>query len=179
VEKMSQGHPLTDADRWGWLQRISEVSLETASLPTSPPEELADDTIHPPGCVTTCSALKKAYRDLLRDQLSRPGLAVLDFVFLTASEEVLLQRIQERQDHYMKSNMVHSQVVTAEVPRTEGNDDGDEEKELEPDCQVIWTDDLTPDEVVDKAIVVVRDMMINDVNAPTEDGDEGGIDVGT
>ncbi|KAF3938047.1 hypothetical protein ABW19_dt0201991 [Dactylella cylindrospora] len=162
---MSQGYPLTDEDRWDWLQRICETSLAAASPPTDPPEELGGREPLPPGCITTCSALKKAYRDLLRDHLSRPGVAVLNIVFLTASEEVLLQRIEERKNHYMKSNMVRSQIVTAEVPRM-GNDDGgneEDEREVEADCKVIWTDELTPDEVADRSIEVVREMMVNDI----------------
>ncbi|EPS43703.1 hypothetical protein H072_2312 [Dactylellina haptotyla CBS 200.50] len=171
---MSQGEPLTDEDRWGWLQRISAVSNETASTPTSPPEELIASNSTPPGCITTCSALKKAYRDLLRSQLSEPGLAVLRFVFLTASEAVLLQRIEERQNHYMKKNMVHSQIITAEVPRESEEDGDDNEKEIEADCKVVWTDDLTPNEVVEKAVEVVRQMMLTDI--PDEDKDAAGDD---
>ncbi|KAK6533310.1 hypothetical protein TWF694_002262 [Orbilia ellipsospora] len=167
IEKMSEGHPLTDEDRWGWLQRISQVSLETVSIPTSPPEELGDTHSNPPGCITTCSALKKSYRDLLRSQLSEPGLAILRFLFLTASEEVLLQRIEERVNHYMKKNMVHSQIVTAEVPRTgEEEVGGDDEREIEDDCKVIWTDELTPDEVVEMAVEVVKQIMLADVSEP-------------
>ncbi|KAF3918070.1 hypothetical protein ABW21_db0206164 [Orbilia brochopaga] len=169
IEKMSQGQPLTDEDRWGWLQEISSVSLATASPPASPPEELDSGQPHPPGCITTCSALKKSYRDLLRDHLSVPGLAVLRFVFLTASEEVLLQRIEERENHYMKKNMVHSQIVTAEVPRTLDDGGNDvEEGEVEPDCRVIWTDDIAPEEVVKKGIEVVKQMMLVDGSQGSE-----------
>ncbi|KAK6350303.1 hypothetical protein TWF696_006534 [Orbilia brochopaga] len=169
IEKMSQGQPLTDEDRWGWLQEISSVSLVTASPPASPPEELDSGHPHPPGCITTCSALKKSYRDLLRDHLSVPGLAVLRFVFLTASEEVLLQRIEERQNHYMKKNMVHSQIVTAEVPRTlEDGGNSSDEGEVESDCRVIWTDDLAPEEVVEKGIEVVKQIMLVDSRQGSE-----------
>ncbi|KAF3904171.1 hypothetical protein AA313_de0207081 [Arthrobotrys entomopaga] len=181
IEKMSQGHPLTDEDRWGWLQRISQVSLETVSIPTSPPDELGDTASNPPGCITTCSALKKSYRDLLRGQLSEPGLAILRFLFLTASEEVLLQRIEERENHYMKKNMVHSQIVTAEVPRTgggeDGSNDGGDEREIENDCKVIWTDDMTPDEVVEMAVEVVKQIMIADVSEPQSLKSEGGENI--
>ncbi|EWC48672.1 hypothetical protein DRE_01894 [Drechslerella stenobrocha 248] len=181
IEKMSQGQPLTDEDRWGWLQEISSASLAAASPPTSPPEELGSAHPHPPGCITTCSALKKSYRDLLRDQLSVPGLAVLRFVFLTASEEVLLQRIEERENHYMKKNMVHSQIVTAEVPRTtdDGNDeDTGDEREVEPDCRVIWTDEVAPEEVVEKGIEVVKQMMLIDGSQGSESGAANDIDEG-
>ncbi|KAF3903016.1 hypothetical protein ABW20_dc0109622 [Dactylellina cionopaga] len=152
VAKMSHGEPLTDEDRWGWLQKISSVSLDTALAPTSPPGELDDARPNPPGCIATCSALKKSYRDLLRSQLSEAGLAVLRF-----------------------KNMVHSQIVTAEVPKTlEGGDDGEEE--LEADCHVVWTDDLTQDEVVEKAVEVVKQIMLLDVGEehPSSDviGDE-------
>ncbi|KAJ6262059.1 hypothetical protein Dda_2862 [Drechslerella dactyloides] len=163
IEKMSQGQPLTDEDRWGWLQKISSASLAAASPPASPPEEIDNSHAHLPCCITTCSALKKSYRDLLRDHLSVPGLAVLRFVFLTASEEVLLQRIEERQNHYMKKNMVHSQIVTAEVPRTfEDSENHMDVREIEADCHVIWTDELVPEEVVEKGIEVVKQIMLLD-----------------
>jgi len=111
IEKMSKGHPLTDADRWDWL-----ISLRTAAL-----QRLSSGS-HPPGVVVTCSALKQRYRDVLRiANWYRPDVLV-HFIYLHASEQVLLQRVQSRQGHYMGANMVHSQIQILEVP---GKDEKD------------------------------------------------------
>ncbi|EGX53932.1 hypothetical protein AOL_s00004g591 [Orbilia oligospora ATCC 24927] len=170
IDKMSQGHPLTDDDRWDWLKTVASVSVDTSKPPTSPPHELGGERQCRPACITTCSALKRKYRDLLRSQLSGLETAILHFIFLTASEEELLRRIEERNNHFMKKNMVRSQIVTAEVPRTleldgeegfEGSDgDGGD---LENDCTVIWTDNLSQDEVVEKAVEVVKQLMLSDI----------------
>ncbi|KAK6526731.1 hypothetical protein TWF281_009933 [Arthrobotrys megalospora] len=180
IDKMSQGHPLTDEDRWGWLKTVASVSIESASPPTSPPAELSSDLQSPPACITTCSALKRTYRDLLRSELSEPETAILRFLFLTASEEELLRRIEERNNHFMKKNMVRSQIVTAEVPRTLELDGGERdgegvEEDFESDCTVIWTDNLSQDEVVEKGVEVVKQLMLSDSSEELIDGeDEGG-----
>ncbi|KAK6512026.1 hypothetical protein TWF481_000924 [Arthrobotrys musiformis] len=160
IEKMSQGHPLTDEDRWGWLKTVASVSVDSSRPPTSPPYEL-DEYQGRPACITTCSALKRRYRDLLRSQLPQPETAILNFIFLTASEEELLRRIEERNNHFMKKNMVRSQIVTAEVPK-ESESDGGDEGDVENDCTVIWTDNLSQDEVAEKALEVVKQLIISD-----------------
>ncbi|KAK6508130.1 hypothetical protein TWF506_010232 [Arthrobotrys conoides] len=182
---MSQGHPLTDDDRWDWLKTVASVSVNTSKPPTSPPYELHGERQGRPACITTCSALKRKYRDLLRSQLPKPETAILHFLFLTASEEELLRRIEERNNHFMKKNMVRSQIVTAEVPKTlelelDGGEGlfegvgGDGSGGFENDCTVIWTDNLSQDEVVEKAVEVVKQLMILDIG-PTEcsGGEEG------
>ncbi|KAK6333528.1 hypothetical protein TWF718_011336 [Orbilia javanica] len=168
IEKMSHGHPLTDDDRWDWLKTVASVSVNSSKPPTSPPDELDSEQQSRPACVTTCSALKRKYRDLLRSELPEPETAILDFLFLTASEEELLRRIEGRDNHFMKKNMVRSQIITAEVPRAlepgtgeEGND-GDE-RGIESDCTVIWTDNLSQGEVAERAMDVVRQLMLSDI----------------
>lgn len=103
IEKMSAGIPLTDADRWDWLTALREASLH----------ELENGN---PGVVLTCSALKRKYRDVIRvAPYFSPNLH-LHFIYLDASEELLLQRVMARQNHYMGANMVHSQFDILEPP---------------------------------------------------------------
>ncbi|KAF9815584.1 hypothetical protein IEO21_04505 [Rhodonia placenta] len=127
IAKMSSGQPLTDADREPWLALLrvtAEHLLSDAS--SDPPRRRA-------GALMTCSALRKYYRDILRGNL-RPGLPEpLDpleapaepetlptyFVFIEGSRELLLERVSKRQGHYMKANMVDSQLRTLESPEGE------------------------------------------------------------
>lgn len=103
IEKMSAGIPLTDADRWDWLTALREASLH----------ELENGN---PGVVLTCSALKRKYRDVIRvAPYFSPNLS-LHFIYLDASEELLLQRVMARKNHYMGANMVHSQFDILERP---------------------------------------------------------------
>ena len=98
VQKMRNGSPLTDADRAGWLQALGEA-LEA----------------HPKGCVLTCSALKRAYRDKLRSHCN--GLL---FVFMELTPEVALQRVAGRGNaHFFPASVVDSQFATLEVPTGE------------------------------------------------------------
>ncbi|TKA39181.1 hypothetical protein B0A54_08490 [Friedmanniomyces endolithicus] len=105
VQKMANGQPLTDADRWDWLILLREQALLTLTTkPTTPRNN-------------RCSALKRKYRDVLRiAAYRRPDLKV-HFVFLQASEAVLMDRVRGRQGHYMKDYMVHSQFQSLEAPQ--------------------------------------------------------------
>jgi gluconokinase len=89
VAKMSSGQPLTDEDRWPWLDNVASW---------------IDDHVATgrPG-IMTCSALKKAYRDRLRG----PGVA---FVHLNGTRELLAARLAARRDHYMPSSLLDSQL---------------------------------------------------------------------
>jgi gluconokinase len=89
VAKMTSGQPLTDEDRWPWLDKVAEW---------------IDDHVATgqPG-IMTCSALKKAYRDRLRG----PGVA---FVHLNGTRELLAARIAARRDHYMPGSLLDSQL---------------------------------------------------------------------
>jgi gluconokinase len=97
IEKMRQGLALDDADRAGWLQRLGEELLR-----------------YPAGAVLTCSALKRAYRDKLRDTV--PGL---HFVHLHLSQEQALQRVAARDGHFYPPSLVASQFQALEDPRSE------------------------------------------------------------
>ena len=95
VAKMAAGHPLDDDDRWPWLRRIAEVIGE---------HEAAGTPI-----IVTCSALKRAYRDLLRN-----GHPSVWFAHVDVPREVLEQRLTARKGHYMPPSLLDSQLATLE-----------------------------------------------------------------
>jgi gluconokinase len=94
IEKMEHGIPLTDEDRWPWLQAIAEMVAVRDHEGTS--------------TVVTCSALKRKYRDLLRDA------APTFFVHLDAPFDVLEARMRQRTKHFMPASLLRSQVDTLE-----------------------------------------------------------------
>ncbi|MGY2081668.1 gluconokinase [Modestobacter sp. SYSU DS0657] len=95
VEKMRSGTPLDDEDRWPWLRRIAELIGEHEAAGTS--------------FILTCSALKRSYRDLIRD-----GHPSVWFAHANTSEEVLTERLAKRQGHYMPPSLLRSQLATLE-----------------------------------------------------------------
>lgn len=97
VEKMRQGVALTDEDRAGWLQVLGQQLRR-----------------HPGGAVLTCSALKAAYRDVLRS--GQPGLR---FVHLALSQEQALRRVAARPGHFYPPSLVASQFEALEDPAEE------------------------------------------------------------
>lgn len=99
VAKMASGTPLTDADRWPWL---SAIAARIAAEPS-------------PVIVVSCSALKCAYRDLLRSNARRP----VGFLYLHGTEAVLAERMSGRKRHFMPSALLTSQLATLEDPRGE------------------------------------------------------------
>ncbi len=98
VEKMRGGTPLTDDDRWPWLQRIAETMRETANR----------DGI----AISGCSALKRAYRDFLRSAAGEP----VRFVHLSGSKQVIAARQANRPGHFMPAGLLDSQFATLELP---------------------------------------------------------------
>src|SRR5512142_529533 len=97
VQRMAQGIPLTDDDRRGWLAAIAARFAEARRTNT--------------GLVVSCSALKRAYRDVLRN-----ADAGVQFVHLTGDPAVIRQRISQRAGHYMPASLLDSQLATLEVP---------------------------------------------------------------
>lgn len=99
IRKMAANVPLTDEDREPWLESIIPTCVETSKVT---PESSG---IH--HCVVTCSALKRKYRDTIRQtaryQRDHRGVSVdVRFLFLTADEDTLIERVHKRQNHYMK-----------------------------------------------------------------------------
>lgn len=93
VAKMSAGTPLDDSDRLPWLRAIGSW--------------LADHAVT--GGVVSCSALRRAYRDVLRQ--SAPTVS---FVHLDGPEEVVRRRVAGRPGHFMPESLVASQFATLE-----------------------------------------------------------------
>lgn len=98
VEKMRNGIPLTDEDRWAWLQRLNQLLRQAEATGQE--------------VVMACSALKESYRQMLRDGLEQP----LKLIFLHGSKEVLLRRLGNREGHFMPSSLLESQLQTLEIP---------------------------------------------------------------
>ena len=73
------------------------------------------------GVMLTCSALKHKYRDVIRLAALVHGIKV-NFIYLHAAEEVLLQRVKSRQGHFMKESMVRSQLADLEQPARREDD---------------------------------------------------------
>ena len=99
VEKMRAGIPLTDADRWPWLDRLGQAVGAT----------LAGNAI----AVAACSALKRTYRSRLRQAIGAP----VGFVLMDAGREELLHRLTARAHHYMPASLLTSQLDTLERPQ--------------------------------------------------------------
>jgi len=93
VAKMSAGTPLTDEDRWPWLDRVGEVLVDGAGT----------------GVVVACSALRRAYRDRIRRVAPQTR-----FVHLTGEEALLQTRSQARLGHFMPPSLLASQLATLE-----------------------------------------------------------------
>jgi gluconokinase len=101
--KMSQGQPLTDDDRWPWLDRIAAA--------------LGDGVSRGMTTVVASSALRRAYRDRLRKRVG----ARLRFVYLKADRELMRARVAGRRGHYMPASLVDSQFATLEPPDGESD----------------------------------------------------------
>jgi carbohydrate kinase (thermoresistant glucokinase family) len=92
IAKMSAGEPLTDDDRYPWLERVGEWL-----------------TGHRGGGVVSCSALKRKYRDQLRAHC-----ASIEFLYLSGSPELIGSRLAERPGHFMAAALLQSQFDTLE-----------------------------------------------------------------
>lgn len=95
IDKMAAGHPLTDQDRWPWLRAIRDWLTEQTRAGQS--------------AIVTCSALRTAYRDVLREAEGR-----VRFVHLDGSVEQIGQRMARRSDHFMPPALLPSQFETLE-----------------------------------------------------------------
>lgn len=120
VEKMARGEALTDDDRWPWLRLVGDW--------ISAREERGESA------VVTCSALRRVYRDLLRD--GRPHVR---FCHVDAPADLLERRLDRRTGHYMPPSLLPSQLATLEP--------------LEPDEPgVVVTTEGTAQQVLERAL---------------------------
>ncbi|KGI78026.1 gluconokinase [Oleiagrimonas soli] len=97
VEKMRHGVPLDDADRRPWLEAVARTVRQWRAQDRSG--------------VISCSALRRAYRDVIAD-----GHEDVLFVYLHCSRERLAQRLADRRGHFMSADLLDSQLATLEAP---------------------------------------------------------------
>lgn len=98
IEKMKSGTPLTDDDRWPWLDAISDWIDECVRT-------------NQPGIVT-CSALKRTYRSRIVGHRTDARL-----VYLKGSKQLIADRMARRKNHFMPTSLLDSQFATLEEPR--------------------------------------------------------------
>ena len=99
IKKMASGIPLTDEDRLPWLHSIRDAMQQWQAQGKS--------------VVIACSALKRSYRDLLG---IGPNATNIKLVYLKGSYDLLLERLHSRTGHYMKEQMLASQLADLEEP---------------------------------------------------------------
>jgi gluconokinase len=100
VDKMQAGHALTDEDRWPWLETVAdwiEGQIDAGR-----------------NGIITCSALKRAYRDIL----NRRGSGVV-FVYLAGDRELIAARLSARRGHFMPPSLLESQFEALEEPQSD------------------------------------------------------------
>ncbi|MFJ1795861.1 gluconokinase [Kitasatospora griseola] len=123
IAKMSAGTPLDDHDREPWLRALGAWLGERAAAGT--------------GGVVTCSALKRSYRDILRDACPEAF-----FLHLTGSHELVGDRIAHRTGHFMPPSLLDSQYATLEPLRAD-------------ESGTVLDVDADPDTLVDRAVAAL------------------------
>jgi gluconokinase len=96
IEKMRRGVPLTDDDRWPWLENLRELIKRCVAAGEN--------------AVLACSALKRVYRKYLRVS------AEVKFVFLHGDYAVIAKQLQRRRGHFLNPELLHSQFADLEEP---------------------------------------------------------------
>lgn len=100
IRKLAAGEPLTDDDRWPWLEAVRDGMRDHDHSCAPGPVR---------GLVVACSALRRAYRDVLRD-VRRPVF----FVELGTDPELIAARLAARRGHFASDRILESQVLTVE-----------------------------------------------------------------
>jgi gluconokinase len=96
IEKMRRGRPLTDEDRWPWLERLREQLMRSVAAKEN--------------AVLACSALKRAYRERLHVSDD------VKFVFLCGDYVVVEKQLRRRRAHFMNPELLRSQFTDLEEP---------------------------------------------------------------
>ncbi|MBW1216367.1 gluconokinase [Pantoea allii] len=126
ILKMAEGHPLNDDDRLPWLQALNDAAFAMQRTQAI--------------SIIVCSALKKHYRDILRQ-----GNDNLRFVYLKGDFDTIESRLKARKGHFFKPQMLVTQFATLEEP---GSDETD----------VLVVDIANPlDEVVAATVATIKD----------------------
>lgn len=98
IAKMSREEPLSDEDRWPWLQHFATNMAQ-----------------HDGVVIGACSALKRSYRECITQAAGEPVL----FVLLDGSRALIGERMAARTDHFMPDSLIDSQFATLERPETD------------------------------------------------------------
>ena len=122
VELMRQGIGLTDEMRWPWLAAVCDAAMAEPTRPV----------------VIACSALRRIYRDFLRERL-----VSVRFIFLDGPREVIADRMRLRPGHFATLSLLDSQIATLEPPQ-------------EDEGAVRLAITLSPPDIVDAAWQVLR-----------------------
>jgi gluconokinase len=101
IEKMRTGNPLTDKDRWPWLERLRQQIERSLGAGEN--------------AILACSALKRAYRDHLRVS------EAVKFVFLRGDYALVEKQLRSRHGHFMNPALLQSQFDDLEEPRPDEN----------------------------------------------------------
>lgn len=103
IAKMAKGDPLNDADRLPWLKNLAKTCKDYLEVGQQ--------------VVLVCSALKKSYRNIFRQQIPN-----CQFILLHGDFELIYQRLNAREGHFMKANMLQTQFATLQLPDAEETD---------------------------------------------------------
>lgn len=100
IDKMSRGEPLTDDDRWPWLTLVGKKLANPDGI-----------------LIIGCSALKRRYRDHIRDEAGAPVI----FVHLAGTKALIAARMGARSGHFMPKSLIDSQFAALEPPGSDEN----------------------------------------------------------
>ncbi len=100
IDKMSAGEPLTDDDRWPWLDAVGQTLGRANGR-----------------AIIGCSALKRVYRERITRATGEP----VTFIHLSGSREVIADRMGNREGHFMPTSLLDSQFATLEIPGPDEN----------------------------------------------------------
>ncbi|GER23810.1 gluconokinase [Zafaria cholistanensis] len=123
IAKMASGRPLDDADRWMWLSAIRDW-MSGHSAPET-------------GTVVTCSALRRRYRDLLRQ-----AEGVVRFIHVTGDPSTIARRVERRSGHFMPPALLPSQLQALEP--LDADEDG-----------ITLPNNTTPQDLADRALAAL------------------------
>ena len=97
IKKMTKGKSLNDKDRFPWLMNINKVIKKNSKLYSY---------------ILACSSLKKIYRKIIKKNIKNP----IYFVWLKGSEKIIIKRLKNRKNHFMKDTLLNSQFKLLEEP---------------------------------------------------------------
>ncbi|GAB1715218.1 MAG: gluconate kinase, SKI family [Nitrobacter sp.] len=124
IEKMSAGIALTDDDRWSWLRAVAA--------------EIGRKRANGTSIIMACSALKRAYRDILVQ-----GHRDTRIVYLRGNKNLIADRLRARNAHFMPSGLLQSQFQTLEEP-------------TEDERPIVVDVDATVDDIADRILTVLE-----------------------